>query len=98
MANEELTPQQREEATLKFWEENKIFEKSLAQRRKAKPFVFFEGPPTANGRPGIHHFIGRARVFITLLDAPSKTCLIATKLCAGILFCVNPVGIPRVCQ
>ena len=60
MANEELTPQQREEATLKFWEENKIFEKSLAQRRKAKPFVFFEGPPTANGRPGIHHFIGRA--------------------------------------
>src|SRR3990167_7466557 len=49
-----------EEAVLKFWEESKIFEKSVEQRRDAKPFVFFEGPPTANGRPGIHHFIGRA--------------------------------------
>ena len=39
---------------------NKIFEKSLEQRKGAKPFVFFEGPPTANARPAIHHFIGRA--------------------------------------
>lgn len=43
-----------------FWKKNGIFEKTLQQTQKAKPFVFFEGPPTANGRPGIHHFLGRA--------------------------------------
>lgn len=49
-----------EEKILDFWRENKIFEKSLEIRKKAKRFVFFEGPPTANGRPGMHHLIGRA--------------------------------------
>lgn len=48
-----------EEAILDFWENNKVFEKSLERRKKAKPFVFYEGPPGANGQPGIHHFIGR---------------------------------------
>ncbi len=48
-----------EEDVLEFWEKNQIFEKGQELRKKAKPFVFFEGPPTANGRPGIHHFIGR---------------------------------------
>ena len=51
---------QTEEKILKFWEDHKIFEKSLENRKKAKRFVFFEGPPTANGRPGIHHFLGRS--------------------------------------
>lgn len=37
-----------------------IFEKSIEARKGAKKFVFYEGPPTANGRPGIHHFLGRA--------------------------------------
>lgn len=50
----------KEEKILDFWRDNKIFEKSLENRQKAKRFVFFEGPPTANGRPGIHHFLGRA--------------------------------------
>ena len=47
---------------LEFWHKNGIFDKSLAirQGRGKKNFVFFEGPPTANGRPGIHHFLGRA--------------------------------------
>jgi len=45
---------------LKFWEEEKIFEKSLEQRKDAKEFVFYEGPPTANGKPGIHHVMSRA--------------------------------------
>lgn len=49
-----------EEEVLKLWEEGKIFEKSLDQTRKGKPFVFYEGPPTANGKPGIHHVEARA--------------------------------------
>ena len=44
---------------LKFWEEENIFEKSISTRSKDKPFVFFEGPPSANGMPGIHHVMGR---------------------------------------
>ena len=51
----------RELETLKFWQENKIFEKSLAKPSPKGEFVFYEGPPTANGKPGIHHF--EARVF-----------------------------------
>jgi isoleucyl-tRNA synthetase len=45
---------------LEFWRKNEIFEKSLARTKDGKRYVFFEGPPTANGRPGIHHFLGRA--------------------------------------
>jgi isoleucyl-tRNA synthetase len=50
----------REEETLKFWEEHKIFEKSLKKHAPKGEFVFYEGPPTANGRPGIHHVEARA--------------------------------------
>lgn len=49
-----------EEKILEFWKKNKIFQKSVSQRSRGRPFVFFEGPPTANGEPGIHHIIGRA--------------------------------------
>ena len=49
-----------EEKVLKFWKENDIFKKTLKNRDGAKPFRFFEGPPTANGRPGIHHVLARA--------------------------------------
>ncbi|MFQ5864436.1 MAG: isoleucine--tRNA ligase [bacterium] len=48
-----------EKEILKYWEENKIFEKSIESRDPARPFIFYEGPPTANGRPGIHHVISR---------------------------------------
>ncbi|MBU1421953.1 MAG: isoleucine--tRNA ligase [Bacteroidetes bacterium] len=44
---------------LKFWRENKVFEKSVSSRESGKGFTFFEGPPTANGRPGIHHVMSR---------------------------------------
>ena len=37
-----------------------IFEKSISSREGQEPFVFFEGPPSANGLPGIHHVMGRA--------------------------------------
>ena len=46
--------------TLAFWEEENIFEKSIATRDENKPYVFFEGPPSANGLPGIHHVMARA--------------------------------------
>ncbi|HTY39831.1 MAG TPA: class I tRNA ligase family protein [Candidatus Paceibacterota bacterium] len=48
-----------EEQALKFWEAEKVFEKSLALRQKGRRFVFFEGPPYANGKPGIHHVLAR---------------------------------------
>ncbi len=44
---------------LKFWKENNIFHKSLQQRENNEPFVFYEGPPSANGKPGIHHVLAR---------------------------------------
>jgi len=50
----------REERVLEFWKQNKIFEKSLNQTEGGKEFVFYEGPPTANGEPGIHHLEARA--------------------------------------
>ncbi len=43
----------------KYWKENKIFEKSISTRPEDKTFVFYEGPPSANGMPGIHHVMGR---------------------------------------
>ncbi len=50
----------REERILAFWKEKNIFEKSLEQTKSGKPFIFYEGPPTANGKPGIHHLEARA--------------------------------------
>lgn len=44
---------------LTFWKEEKIFEKSIDERSKERPFVFYEGPPSANGKPGIHHVMAR---------------------------------------
>ena len=49
-----------EEKILKFWRQNRIFEKSISQRQKARNFVFYEGPPYANAKPGIHHLLARA--------------------------------------
>ena len=50
-----------EEDILEFWKKENIFEKSLANREGKERYVFYEGPPTANGKPGIHHVL--ARVF-----------------------------------
>jgi len=41
------------------WHNDKTFENSIEQRRNSKPFTFLEGPPTANGKPGIHHVLSR---------------------------------------
>ncbi len=48
------------EEVLDFWKKENIFEKSISIREGAQPFVFFEGPPSANGLPGIHHVMARA--------------------------------------
>ncbi|WP_204344262.1 isoleucine--tRNA ligase [Psychroserpens algicola] len=48
------------EDILNYWEENDIFEKSISTREGHKPYVFFEGPPSANGLPGVHHVLARA--------------------------------------
>ena len=44
---------------LKFWEERNIFKKSVTSREGNESYVFFEGPPSANGLPGIHHVLAR---------------------------------------
>ncbi|MGC1193236.1 MAG: isoleucine--tRNA ligase [Candidatus Dormiibacterota bacterium] len=49
-----------EERVLEFWQREHIFERSLEQRQGAQRFVFYEGPPTANGMPGIHHVLARS--------------------------------------
>ena len=45
---------------LKFWEDHDIFDKSITSRNGKPPYVFFEGPPSANGLPGVHHVLARA--------------------------------------
>lgn len=45
---------------LDFWKKENIFEKSISSRSKSNPFTFYEGPPSANGMPGIHHVMARA--------------------------------------
>ena len=48
------------EETLEFWEKENIFNKSISTREGKPPFIFFEGPPSANGLPGIHHVMARS--------------------------------------
>ena len=48
-----------ETKVLAWWEAHGIFNKSISQREGGPPYTFYEGPPTANGRPGIHHVIAR---------------------------------------
>lgn len=49
-----------EEAMLAYWKEEQVFEKSVSSREGAPSYVFYEGPPSANGMPGIHHVMARA--------------------------------------
>jgi isoleucyl-tRNA synthetase len=65
MAHRPVDPNQSfpdlEREVLKRWKERDVFAESLRRRKGAEPWVFYEGPPTANGRPGAHHVL--ARVF-----------------------------------
>jgi len=53
------SPDELEQEMLALWREEKLFQQTLAQAKGKPEFVFFEGPPTANGRPGIHHVFSR---------------------------------------
>ncbi len=59
-ASEKSEVVKREEAILAFWEREHIFEKSLAKKAPKGEFVFYEGPPTANAAPALHHLEARA--------------------------------------
>ncbi|MDQ3676644.1 MAG: class I tRNA ligase family protein, partial [Actinomycetota bacterium] len=64
MARRPVDPQQffpeLEERVLERWRERDVFAESLRRRQGAEPWIFWEGPPTANGRPGVHHVLSRA--------------------------------------
>ena len=59
--NTDLNFIERENNIRSFWKENQIFEKSIAVRAEGTPYIFYDGPPTANGKPHIGHVL--ARVF-----------------------------------
>lgn len=50
---------ERENAIEKFWRDNEIFQKSIDTRKKGEPYIFYDGPPTANGKPHIGHVLTR---------------------------------------
>lgn len=55
-----LNVTQMEEDVLGFWKERDIFHQTMKEREGAPEYVFYEGPPTANGRPGVHHVLARS--------------------------------------
>ncbi|MBK6646598.1 MAG: isoleucine--tRNA ligase [Anaerolineales bacterium] len=58
--NPKLDVPSMEDSVLKFWKKQEIFKKTVEQRQGKPEYVFYEGPPTANGRPGVHHVLARA--------------------------------------
>ena len=56
----QLNLSQIDKEVLESWKANNIFEKSIQNRPASKPYTFFEGPPSANGMPGIHHVMARS--------------------------------------
>ena len=58
--DKQLNAPAREEKILAFWEQNDIFARTLKKTAKGNPYVFYEGPPTANAAPGIHHLESRS--------------------------------------
>ncbi|MFL2975986.1 MAG: isoleucine--tRNA ligase [Candidatus Thalassarchaeaceae archaeon] len=55
----DLDPVSLEESVMRLWSDEETFQQSIESRRGNTPFIFLEGPPTANGRPGIHHVVAR---------------------------------------
>ena len=55
----DLTPDQLEQEQLEIWKGERLFQRTVEAARSGPPYVFYEGPPTANGRPGIHHVFSR---------------------------------------
>ena len=59
LPSQKYNPKQIEEKILNFWSNENIFKKSITQREESKPYVFLEGPPTANGMPHPGHVLTR---------------------------------------
>ena len=74
-----LNVNEMEESILKFWNDEKIFEKSTENRKGGKEYIFFEGPPTANGKPGVHHVLARSFKDIILRYRTMQGCHISRK-------------------
>ncbi len=81
---DELDSVALETGLLKTWSEEEVFENSVQNRADGEPFIFLEGPPTANGKPGIHHVV--ARTF--------KDLVCRWKTMEGYLLKERVVGIP----
>ena len=59
---------EREKETEQFWKENHIFEKSMDSRREGPNYMFYDGPPTANGKPHIGHVLTRTCLLYTSIS------------------------------
>ncbi|MBQ6509178.1 MAG: isoleucine--tRNA ligase [Flexilinea sp.] len=74
-----LNVNEMEEAVLKFWNDEEIFRKSTENRKGGKEYIFFEGPPTANGKPGVHHVLARSFKDVILRYRTMTGCHITRK-------------------
>ena len=70
---------EREKEIEKFWEENKIFEKSIESRKNAETYTFYDGPPTANGKPHIGHVLTRVIKDMIPRYRTMKGCMVPRK-------------------
>ena len=70
---------EREKAIEQFWKENRIFEKSIETRAKGTPYVFYDGPPTANGKPHIGHVLTRVIKDMIPRYRTMKGCMVPRK-------------------
>lgn len=74
-----LNVNEMEEGILKYWKEKDIFQKSTDNRAGKKEFIFFEGPPTANGKPGVHHVLSRSFKDVVLRFRTMQGCHISRR-------------------
>ena len=72
-----------------YWKNQDIFKKSLEQSKDKNPFIFFEGPPSANGLPGIHHVLARSIKDIFLSE------IYKYFLLSNLFFLVRSFGIAK---
>ncbi len=70
---------EREKATEKFWKENAIFEKSMDSRKEGETYTFYDGPPTANGKPHIGHVLTRVIKDMIPRYQTMKGCMVPRK-------------------
>ncbi len=77
--NSDMNFVEREKKVGEFWKENKIFEKSIEQRREGTPYVFYDGPPTANGKPHIGHVLTRVIKDMIPRYRTMKGCMVPRK-------------------